>query len=85
MITRPGRLAYNLYNSGAAAVTVSGMLRGIFEIAGNSSDYQTYLMYAGIAMLLISIVIYALTNNIRYENCEKEISENESDIKNNYS
>ncbi len=36
-VRRPGWLASRLYHSGVAALTVSSMLRGIFEIAGNSS------------------------------------------------
>ena len=57
-LCRPGRLAGNLYNSGLAAVTVSSMLRGIFEIAGTGSGYQQRLMYAGGAMLLLGIAAY---------------------------
>ncbi len=57
-IRRPGRFTVNLYNSGVAAVTVSSMLRGIFEIAGTASDYQQHLMYAGGAMLFLGIAAH---------------------------
>lgn len=57
-VRRPGRFTVNLYNSGVAAVTVSSLLRGIFEIAGTASDYQQRLMYAGGAMLLLGIAAY---------------------------
>lgn len=33
------RMFYNLYNSGIATLTLGGLLRGIFEIAGTSSPY----------------------------------------------
>ncbi|MBR0516136.1 MAG: hypothetical protein IJJ89_04795, partial [Eubacterium sp.] len=33
-LPRPGRITINLYCSGVAALTVSSLLRGIFEIAG---------------------------------------------------
>jgi hypothetical protein len=50
----------NLYYSGIAALTASSMLRGIFDIAGTASVYQTYLMYAGIAMTIGGAVIFLL-------------------------
>ncbi|MBD5512782.1 MAG: hypothetical protein HDR08_16280 [Lachnospiraceae bacterium] len=57
-IARPGGIPLNLYHSGVAAVTVSSMLRGIFEIAGTSSVYQEWLMQAGIIMLYGAILLY---------------------------
>ena len=52
-------LSANLYHSGVAALTVSSMLRGIFEIAGNSSPYQTALMIFGAVMTLAGIIARA--------------------------
>ena len=43
--------ALNAYYSGVSAVTASSMLRGIFDIAGNASVYQQWLMYAGAVMI----------------------------------
>ena len=57
---RPGFFARNLYHSGVAAVTVSSMLRGIFEIAGTASDYQEWLMWAGGIMLVCAVLVYLL-------------------------
>lgn len=57
---RPGFLAENLYVSGVAAVTVSSLLRGIFEIAGNSSIYQVILMGIGICFLIAGVISYLL-------------------------
>ena len=57
-LPQPGRITVNLYNSGVAAVTVSSMLRGIFEIAGTGSMYQTILMYVGITFLIAGTVAY---------------------------
>ncbi len=56
----PGRLCINLWNSGVAALTVSSLLRGIFEIAGTASVYQARLMYAGGLMLLGAGIVYFL-------------------------
>ena len=47
----PGRIAFNLWNSAVAALTVGSMLRGVFEIAGTASPLQEYLMIAGLVML----------------------------------
>ena len=55
---QPGRISFNAWNSGIACVTISSLLRGIFEIAGNSSIYQILLFYLGMIFLMISIPIY---------------------------
>ncbi|MCD8003972.1 MAG: hypothetical protein LUG88_08730 [Clostridia bacterium] len=52
-----GYYAARIYHSGVAAVTVSVILRGVFEIAGTSSVYQTYLTAAGIIMLAAGAVM----------------------------
>jgi hypothetical protein len=36
------------------------MLRGIFDIAGTASVYQTYLMYVGLAMTIGGAVMFLL-------------------------
>ncbi len=50
-------ISSNLYNSGVASVTVSSLLRGIFDIAGTYSDYQSYLMAAGIVFLAAGVIV----------------------------
>ena len=62
----PGRIPVNLYHSGVAAVTVSSLLRGIFEIAGTASIYQEKLMQAGIAMLCGAMALYQMEKLRRY-------------------
>ena len=47
------------YNLGLESFTMSSLLRGIFEIAGTASIFQTYLMYGGIVLLIIGIMFYA--------------------------
>ncbi len=54
-----GLISSLLWNTGTAAVTVSSLLRGIFEIAGNSSVYQQILMNAGRFLLLGGFIMYA--------------------------
>ncbi len=64
-LPRPTYFTRNAYNSGVAAVTVSSMLRGIFEIAGTASPLQTGLMIAGFVMIgagLFSYVASALSS-----------------------
>lgn len=56
----PGRVSANLYHSGVAAVTVSSLLRGIFDIAGTSSNLQVYLMIAGVAFLVCGVLAWAV-------------------------
>ena len=57
-LSEPSDLTKALYHSGLASVTVSSLLRGIFEIAGTSSIYQMPLMYVGIALMLAGVVVY---------------------------
>jgi predicted phage tail protein len=58
-------IAINLYYFGIAALTASSMLRGIFDIAGTASVYQTYLMYAGAAMTIGGVVAFLLSLVLR--------------------
>ena len=57
-IPGPGVLSSLFWHTGTAAVTVSSLLRGIFEIAGNSSVYQTALMIAGLLFLAGGLILY---------------------------
>lgn len=54
----PGFVSYHSYFSGVAAITMSCCLRGIFEIAGNSSVYQVYLFYFGLVVAIIGLLAY---------------------------
>lgn len=58
-IPGPSVLSSLLWGTGTAAVTVSSLLRGVFEIAGNSSVYQQYMMAAGLVFLLAGLAAYA--------------------------
>ncbi len=53
---RISSISDNAYCSGVAALTVSSLLRGIFEIAGTASIYQTCLTYAGLTLIIIGII-----------------------------
>ncbi len=70
ILPSPGRFTWNVYNSGVAAVTVSSMMRGVFEIAGTASPLQTALMIAGFVMLGIGLVSYIVTV-IRKQNMDR--------------
>lgn len=55
----PSLISSLLWNTGAASVTVSSLLRGVFDIAGNSSVYQQVLMVAGCILLTAGLIMYA--------------------------
>lgn len=57
---RVADIAECIYNSGVAAITVSSMLRGIMDIAGTGSVYQTWMLYAGAVMAAAGAVIFAV-------------------------
>ena len=57
---KTGHIASDIYCAGIAAVTVSCVLRGIFEIAGTSSVYQSVLMWFGIVMSVVGAVAHGI-------------------------
>ena len=57
-IPGPSLLSALTWNTAAAALTISSLLRGVFDIAGNSSVYQVIMMAAGFVMLFIGLVLY---------------------------
>ena len=57
-LREPSELTKALYHAGLASVTVSSLLKGIFEIAGTSSMYQLYLMIFGAVLLVAGIINY---------------------------
>ncbi len=48
-------LATHLYHTGVVAMTLSSLLRGIFDIAGTESLYQAILMIIGGVLIFLSI------------------------------
>ncbi len=50
------RISFNLYNTGIAILTTEGLLRGIFQIAGTSSDYMIYYSIFGWSITIISLI-----------------------------
>ena len=64
----PGRFAFNVYNSGIAALTVGSMLRGIFEIARTSSPYTSSFIVIGIVMMLAGAAAYGAAHFFRSRN-----------------
>ena len=46
------------YNFGLAAITLSSLLTGIFEIAGTSSVYAFYLMLFGEGLMVLATLVY---------------------------
>ena len=57
-IPGPSLLSGLFWNTGTAAVTVSSLLRGVFDIAGNSSIYQAMMMVAGFFLLFCGLILY---------------------------
>jgi len=54
-----GRMHFpDIYHYGVICITVSSLLRGIFEIAGTSSVYQTILFLAGWIMLAAGVILF---------------------------
>lgn len=56
------RAAYNLWNSGIAALTCGCLINGIIEISGRSTDYDMIYRVLG-GVLLVSALAVHLRNN----------------------
>ena len=57
------RLAFNLYNSGVATLTVGAMLNGILEIAGTASAYQPLFMATGWIFAFIGFILFLIPDS----------------------
>ena len=51
------RIAFNLYNSGIAAISASWLLKGILEIAGADSRRPDIFFYVGIGFVALGILV----------------------------
>ncbi len=75
-LPRPGSFSVNLYNSGVAALTVSSLLRGIFEIAGTACYLQTYLYNVGRLFVLAGVVVYVVSSlSLLRQNTDKHVNQ----------
>ena len=54
----PSLLCGLVWNTGAAFVTISSLLRGVFDIAGNSSVHQVSMMATGFVLLFTGLILY---------------------------
>ena len=75
-LPRPGSFSVNLYNSGVSALTVSSILRGIFEIAGTACYLQTYLYNVGRLFVLAGVVVYVVSSlSLLWQNTDKHVNQ----------
>ena len=56
----PGRVSYNLYNSGIAALSVGSCFTGVLEIYGTASNLSAIYWIAGIFLTGIGILLYLI-------------------------
>lgn len=54
------RVFYNLHNSGIAFLTMGSLAKGIFEIAGTSSQYTIIFFIAGWLFIFIGFILLIL-------------------------
>lgn len=51
------RVFLNIYNSGIATLTLTSLLKGIFEIAGTNSPYLVYYYVTGGIFIVVGLII----------------------------
>ena len=56
----PGRLAFNLYNSGVATVTVGFIFRGVIEIYGTTNRLSHFYSLFGALFILGAVIVYII-------------------------
>lgn len=56
------RAAYNLWNSGIAALTCGCLIRGIIEISGRTTDYDMIYLILGISLLVSATAVQIMHN-----------------------
>jgi hypothetical protein len=72
----PRSFSVNLYNSGVSALTVSSLLRGIFEIAGTACYLQTYLYNVGRLFVLAGVVVYVVSSlSLLWQSTDKHVNQ----------
>ncbi len=57
----PGRITYNIYNSGIATLTVGSCIKGVLEIYGTTSLYMPVYWYVGIILTALGVVLYLIS------------------------
>ena len=56
-----GRLSFNLYNSGIAALTVGSVVKGALEIYGTTNGFVSVYWVLGFGFVGISLLIYIVS------------------------
>ena len=56
----PGRLSFNLYNSGIAALTVGCLIKGVLDIFGTTNDLIYFYLVLGVLFVVTGIAAYLL-------------------------
>ena len=56
----PGRLAFNLYNSGVATITVGFIFRGVIEIYGTTNRLSHIYSLFGALFIAASLTVYII-------------------------
>ncbi len=55
---KPHKVAYNLYNSGVATITVGCIFEGVLEIYGTVNDLVYVYLFMGVALFLAGIFVH---------------------------
>ncbi len=56
----PGRIPFNLYNSGIAALTMGNFFQGVLDIYGTTNNLVSVYWIVGAAMISLSIIMYII-------------------------
>ena len=66
----PGRVSFNLYNSGIAALAAGSCFAGVLEIYGTTSNLVSVYWVAGIILTAGGVVLYLVSLAIRISNAQ---------------
>ena len=54
----PGRVAFNLYNSGIATLTVGSIFKGVLEIYGTTNSLSDIYFIVGLVFVIVGFVLF---------------------------
>lgn len=69
---KPHKIAYNLYNSGVATLTVGSFYEGVLEVYGTTNRLIYIYLFAGIALFFAGIIAHIICEIKRKHSEENE-------------
>ena len=77
----PGRLAFNLYNSGIASLTVGCIIKGMLDIYGTTNGLMNVYFAVGAVFTVCGIALYAAGRKTKNKRTNSEFGMRISELR----